>query len=141
SALVARRMLDGAIEATRVPRNPLDVLAQQIVALVAGEPEAGLPVARALELARRAYPFATLTHDVLVSVLDMLSGKFPSDELAALRPRLSWDRAADRLFPRRDARLIALTSGGTIPDRGLYAVHLGEGGPRIGELDEEMVHE
>jgi ATP-dependent Lhr-like helicase len=140
SALVARRMLDGAIEATRVPKNPLDVLAQQVVAQVAGEPD-GIAVERVFALARRAYPFATLTRDVFASVLDMLAGRFPSDEMADLRPRLAWDRAADRLHPRRDARLIALTSGGTIPDRGLYAVHLGEGGPRIGELDEEMVHE
>jgi ATP-dependent Lhr-like helicase len=140
SALVARRMLDGAIEATRVPQNPLDVLAQQIVALVAGEPE-GVAVARVWDLARRAYPFATLTRDALAAVLDMLAGRYPSDELADLRPRLTWDRATDRLTPRLDAHLIALVSGGTIPDRGLYAVHLGESGPRIGELDEEMVNE
>jgi ATP-dependent Lhr-like helicase len=145
SAVVARRMLDGEIEPLRVPRNPLDVLAQQIVALVASAGEAdgaaGTPVAEVERLARRAYPFATLTREVLASVLDMLAGRFPSDDMADLRPRLSWDRATDRLQPRRDARLIALVSGGTIPDRGLYAVHLGEGGPRIGELDEEMVHE
>jgi ATP-dependent helicase Lhr and Lhr-like helicase len=142
SAVVARRMLDGEIEPTRVPRNPLDVLAQQIVAIVAMEPEgAGLAVAPLEALVKRAYPFASLSRDVLVAVLDMLSGRYPSDELADLRPRLSWDRAADRLTPRRDARLLALVSGGTIPDRGLYAVHLGEGGPRLGELDEEMVYE
>jgi ATP-dependent Lhr-like helicase len=142
SAVVARRMLDAEIEPVRVPRNPLDVLAQQIVALVASEaPQDGIPVAGVEALVRRAYPFSTLSRDLLVAVLDMLAGRYPSDDFADLRPRLSWDRATDRLTPRRDARLIALMSGGTIPDRGLFAVHLGEGGPRIGELDEEMVYE
>jgi ATP-dependent helicase Lhr and Lhr-like helicase len=146
SAVVARRMLDGLVEPMRVPRNPLDVLAQQIVAIVATDaspdrPDEGVPVGQIEALVKRAYPFATLGRDVLVAVLDMLSGRYPSDELADLRPRLSWDRGSDCLTPRRDARLIAIVSGGTIPDRGLYAVHLGEGGPRIGELDEEMVHE
>ncbi|MEO8214947.1 MAG: helicase-related protein, partial [Myxococcales bacterium] len=153
SAVVARRMVRGEIEPVRVPRNPLDVLAQQIVALVAvdGQPQgnapagpdggAGIPVGRVEALVRRSYPFSTLSREVLLAVLDMLTGRYPSDEFADLRPRLSWDRATDRLTPRRDARLIALVSGGTIPDRGLYRVHLGEGGPRIGELDEEMVYE
>jgi ATP-dependent Lhr-like helicase len=140
AAVVARGMLDGAIEPVRVPQSPLDVLAQQIVALVAETPE-GMAVASVLALARRAYPFHALSRAVLESVLDMLSGHYPSDDFADLRPRLAWDRAADRLIPRRDARLVALVSGGTIPDRGLYAVHLGPGGPRIGELDEEMVYE
>ena len=167
AAVVARQMLAGQVEPTRVPRNPLDVLAQQIVATVASAPDggvsrtapprpakgkrrapatgevetSGLPVARLEELVKRAYPFATLTHDVFLAVLDMLAGRYPSDEFADLRPRLTWDRATDRLTPRRDAALIALLSGGTIPDRGLFAVHLGPNGPRIGELDEEMVYE
>ena len=163
AAVVARGMMQGAVEPTRVPRNPLDVLSQQIVAIVASVPDGGvdarargggavdatgavdgtpgLPVARLEAIVRRAYPFASLSHDVLVAVLDMLAGRYPSDEFADLRPRLTWDRAADRLTPRRDARLIAIMSGGTIPDRGLYAVHLGPTGPRIGELDEEMVYE
>ncbi|HEX4511050.1 MAG TPA: DEAD/DEAH box helicase, partial [Burkholderiaceae bacterium] len=168
AAVVAKQMLAGQVEPTRVPRNPLDVLAQQIVALVASVPDGGvtrraparagkgkrrvapaantleatgLPVSRLEEIVKRAYPFATLTHDVLLAVLDMLAGRYPSDEFAELRPRLTWDRATDRLTPRRDAALIALLSGGTIPDRGLYAVHLGPSGPRIGELDEEMVYE
>jgi ATP-dependent Lhr-like helicase len=143
AAVVARRMLDGAVEPTRVPRNPLDVLAQQIVAIVAGVPDdaAGLQVSTLEALVRRAYPFATLSRDVLVAVLDMLAGRYPSDEFADLRPRLTWDRATDRLTPRRDARLVSILSGGTIADRGLYAVHLGPDGPRIGELDEEMVYE
>jgi len=165
AAVVARQMLAGQVEPTRVPRNPLDVLAQQIVAIVASAPDGGvsrtaparagkgkrrvaadpeaaaLPVSRLEELVKRAYPFATLTHDVFLAVLDMLAGRYPSDEFADLRPRLTWDRATDRLTPRRDAALIALLSGGTIPDRGLFAVHLGPNGPRIGELDEEMVYE
>ncbi|HET6147272.1 MAG TPA: DEAD/DEAH box helicase [Polyangia bacterium] len=157
AAVVARRMLEAAIEPTRVPRNPLDVLAQQIVAIVASVPEGGaraafeagaaglddegITVARLEVMVKRAYPFASLSHDVLAAVLDMLAGRYPSDEFADLRPRLTWDRATDRLTPRRDARLIALLGGGTIPDRGLFAVHLGPSGPRIGELDEEMVYE
>ena len=143
AAVVARRMLEGAVEPTRVPRNPLDVLAQQIVAIVAGvaEDAAGMQVSALEALVKRAYPFATLSRDVLVAVLDMLAGRYPSDEFADLRPRLTWDRATDRLTPRRDARLVSILSGGTIADRGLYAVHLGPDGPRIGELDEEMVYE
>ncbi|HEY4188694.1 MAG TPA: DEAD/DEAH box helicase, partial [Polyangia bacterium] len=156
TAVVAQRMLAAAVEPTRVPRNPLDVLSQQIVAIVASAPEGGassvapakdavsedgLAVSRLEAMVKRAYPFASLGHDVLLAVLDMLAGRYPSDEFADLRPRLTWDRATDRLTPRRDAKLIALMSGGTIPDRGLYAVHLGPTGPRIGELDEEMVYE
>jgi ATP-dependent Lhr-like helicase len=159
TAVVAKGMLAGDVEPIRVPRNPLDVLSQQIVAIVASVPDGGmtadapsskaeragddatLAVSRLEALVRRAYPFVSLSHDVLVAVLDMLSGRYPSDEFADLRPRLTWDRATDRLTPRRDARLISLMSGGTIPDRGLYAVHLGPTGPRIGELDEEMVYE
>jgi len=134
-------MRAGAIEALRLPANPLDVLAQQIVAMVAldewrvGDVEA---------LVRRAAPFSGLTHGVLESVLDMLSGRYPSDEFAELRPRLVWDRVADTLVGRRGAQRLAVTSGGTIPDRGLYGVFLaGSEGPgrRVGELDEEMVYE
>lgn len=137
-AVLAQRMLDGAIEETRVPRNPLDVLAQQLVAITS------VDVWRAdelYELVRRAYPFAELSREVFDSVLAMLAGAYPSDEFADLRPRIVWDRAAGTVAARDDARRIALLSGGTIPDRGLYTVHLGEGGPRVGELDEEMVYE
>ena len=157
ATVVARGMLEGAVEPIRVPRNPLDVLSQQIVAIVASVPDggmsatareasaaaddAGLPVATLESLVRRAHGFASLTRDALIAVLDMLSGRYPSDDMADLRPRLVWDRVADRLRPRRDARLLSIMSGGTIPDRGLYAVHLGANGPRIGELDEEMVYE
>ena len=141
TAVIVERMRSGAIEALRLPANPLDVLAQQIVAMVAldewtvGDVEA---------LVRRAAPFSGLTRGVLESVLDMLSGRYPSDEFAELRPRLVWDRVADTLTGRRGAQRLAVTSGGTIPDRGLYGVFLaGSDGPgrRVGELDEEMVYE
>ncbi|MGV8910113.1 MAG: ATP-dependent helicase [Propionicimonas sp.] len=140
TAVIVERMRAGAIEALRLPANPLDVLAQQIVAMVAldewtvGDVEA---------LVRRAAPFAGLTRGVLESVLDMLSGRYPSDEFAELRPRLIWDRVTDTLTGRRGAQRLAVTSGGTIPDRGLFGVFIaGEGeGRRVGELDEEMVYE
>jgi ATP-dependent Lhr-like helicase len=138
SAVVAERMLAGAVEAIRVPQNPLDVLAQQLVAMVSLEP---WTVAALHETVTRAYGFGGLSRALLTGVLDMLSGHYPSDAFADLRPRLVWDRTTDVLTARRDARLLALVNGGTIPDRGLYAVHLGAGGPRIGELDEEMVYE
>ena len=138
ASVVARGMAAGAIEALRVPDNPLDVLAQQIVAMVAVE-DWELP---ALErLVRRSANFRNLPHDALIAVLDMLAGRYPSHEFRALQPRLVWDRERDVLKTRRGASLVALVNGGTIPDRGLYGVYLGEGGPRLGELDEEMVHE
>ncbi len=137
-AVVARQMLDGHIEALRIPRNPLDVLAQQVVAATSVDEW----TVDALErLVRRCHSFRELSRELLVGVLDMLSGRYPTHEMADLRPRLVWDREADTLRARRDAARIAITSGGTIPDRGLYAVHVGEGGPRVGELDEEMVYE
>src|SRR5438105_1728621 len=138
SAVVVRRMLDRAIESTRVPPNPLDVLAQQIVAMCAQHPWS---VDELYATCRRAYNFATLPRSLFEGVLDMLSGRYPSDEFSNLKPRLIWDRVADSVVARGDARVIAVTSGGTIPERGLYGVFLGEGGPRVGELDEEMVYE
>ena len=139
AAAVCRAMLDGEVEETRVPRQPLDVLAQQIVAMAAVE---GWQVDALLRLVRRAHGYRDLTRAALDAVLDMLSGRYPADEMADLAPRLAWDRAADSITARRGARIVALTSGGTIPDRGLYAVHLGApDGPRVGELDEEMVYE
>ncbi len=140
-AVVAERMRAGAIESLHVPTNPLDVLAQQIVAMCALD---DWSVADLAALVRRSAPFASLTMPVLESVLDMLTGRYPSDEFAELRPRLVWDRIAGTLSGRRGAQRLAVTSGGTIPDRGLYAVFLagGEGpGRRVGELDEEMVYE
>ncbi|HET6319430.1 MAG TPA: helicase-related protein, partial [Chloroflexota bacterium] len=138
AAVVVRRMLDGAIESTRVPRNPLDVLAQQIVAMCAVRPWS---VDELYNTCRRAYNFATLPRSLFEGTLDMLSGRYPSDEFVHLRARLVWDRVAGMVTSRSDARVIAVTSGGTIPERGLYGVFLGEGGPRVGELDEEMVYE
>src|SRR3954449_8823408 len=138
SAVVARRMLDGAIEETQIPRNPLDVLAQQIVAICADE-EIG--VEKLHQLVRGAYPFADLSRVQLENVLDMLDGRYPSDEFAELRARVVWDRTAGVVKGRQGARRLAVTNAGTIPDRGLFGVHLVDGGGRVGELDEEMVYE
>jgi ATP-dependent Lhr-like helicase len=139
SAVVVERMRAGAIEAMRYPRNPLDVLAQQIVAMVAMD---DWTVEELEALVRRAAPFAELPRSALESVLDMLSGRYPSDEFAELRPRLNWDRVEARLAGRPGAQRLAVTSGGTIPDRGLFGVYLvGERQTRVGELDEEMVYE
>ncbi len=137
AAVVAERMLAGEIEHTRYPRNPLDVLAQQLVAMCAVE-ERG--VDELYDAVRRSASFAELSKDVFVAVLDMLAGRYPSDGFAELRPRLVWDRRAGTVRARDGAGRIAITSGGTIPDRGLYAVFLPDG-VRVGELDEEMVYE
>ena len=137
ASVVSARMQAGLIEETHVPRNPLDVLAQQIVAMVAMEE---LAVDEVATVIGGAYPFADCSREVLEGVLDMLSGRYPSDEFAELRPRLTWDRVAGRLSIRAGARMIAVTSGGTIPDRGLFGVFTPAGG-RVGELDEEMVYE
>jgi ATP-dependent Lhr-like helicase len=138
-AVVVKRMRDGDIEPTVVPRNPLDVLAQQIVAMTAsGDEELKVPVLH--ETIRRAYPFAELSRELLDSVLDMLDGRYPSEEFAELRPRIVWDRVEDTIRPRRGALQLAVTNAGTIPDRGLYGVHMPDG-RRVGELDEEMVYE
>jgi ATP-dependent Lhr-like helicase len=140
AAVTVQRMRDGLIEQTRVPQNPLDVLSQQIVAMcAAAEPDA-VTVDEVAAVARATYSFADLSDDVLHGVLDMLSGRYPSDEFAELRPRITWDRLAGTLTARRGARLLAVTSGGTIPDRGLYRVTTPDGG-KVGELDEEMVYE
>ena len=138
SAVVVRRMLDGEIEETRVPRNPLDVLAQQIVAICASEE---ITVDELHELVRRAYPFHDLSRDLLENVLDMLAGRYPSEEFAELRPRIVWDRVGGVVRGREGARRLAVTNAGTIPDRGLFGVHLIDSGSRVGELDEEMVYE
>jgi ATP-dependent Lhr-like helicase len=145
TAVVVERMKAGAIEQLTVPASPLDVLAQQIVAMVSMDP---WTVDDVEELARRSAPFAGLTRGVLESVLDMLAGRYPSDEFAELRPRLVWDRHTGVLTGRPGAQRLAVTSGGTIPDRGLFGVFLAGGdearrgaGRRVGELDEEMVYE
>ena len=142
TAVVVRGMRDGRIEQTVIPRNPLDVLAQQLVAMTLGE---RWTVDELLAAVRRAAPFETLTREALEGVLGMLAGAYPSDEFAELKPRVTWDRLTDVVEGRRDARVVAVTSGGTIPDRGLYPVFMegeaGTSGRRVGELDEEMVYE
>jgi ATP-dependent Lhr-like helicase len=142
-AAVTASMRNGEVEETFYPRNPLDVLAQQIVAMVSVEP---IAVEDLFERVRRAAPFADLPRAAFDGVLDMLSGRYPSDDFAELRPRITWDRIAGRLEARAGSHRLAVTNGGTIPDRGLYGVFIapGEGGApgrRVGELDEEMVFE
>ncbi|MER5438638.1 ATP-dependent helicase [Streptomyces sp. NPDC002790] len=143
SAVVTERMRSGAIEALRLPANPLDVLAQQLVAMTALDT---WQVDDLLALARRAAPFASLPESAFTGVLDMLAGRYPSDAFAELRPRVVWDRVAGTVTGRPGAQRLAVTSGGTIPDRGLFGVFLAgadpkKGGGRVGELDEEMVYE
>jgi ATP-dependent helicase Lhr and Lhr-like helicase len=138
SAVVAERMLAGEIEETVIPKNPLDVLAQQIVAIAAQEE---IEIGELHDLVRGAYPFADLSRAQLENVLDMLSGRYPSDEFAELKPRIVWDRTGGTIRGRDGARRLAVTNAGTIPDRGLYGVHIVDGGGRVGELDEEMVYE
>ncbi len=161
-AAVTRAMHEGHVESTRFLRNPLDVLAQQIVAVIAHPPlnaaeaerrskaradedaSPGISYAALYELVRGAAPFAGLSRAVFDGVLDMLAGRYPSDEFAELRPRVTWDRTRDWLTPRQGVKRIAILNGGTIPDRGLYGVFLaGERAKpvRVGELDEEMVFE
>lgn len=141
-AVVTRRMHEGAIEETRIPRNPLDVLAQQVVAMTVMDRWTGTDL---LATVQRAAPFETLTREVFDGVLGMLAGAYPTDEFAELKPRVVWDRVTDTIEGRRDARVVAVTSGGTIPDRGLFGVFMageaGTPGRRVGELDEEMVYE
>ncbi len=140
TAVAVERMRAGAIESMRVPANPLDVLAQQIVAATAVDT---WHVDELFTLVRRTAPFATLPRSAYEATLDLLSGRYPSDEFAELRPRVVWDRVTGDLSGRPGAQRLAVTSGGTIPDRGLFGVFLvGEGaGRRVGELDEEMVYE
>ncbi|GAA1373554.1 ATP-dependent helicase [Streptomyces beijiangensis] len=143
AAVVTERMRAGSIESLRVPSNPLDVLAQQLVAMVALD---SWQADDLLSLVRRAAPFASLPESAFTAVLDMLAGRYPSDAFAELRPRVVWDRIAGTVTGRPGAQRLAVTSGGTIPDRGLFGVFLAgadpkKGGGRVGELDEEMVYE
>src|SRR5205807_2125652 len=146
-AAVARAMHEGAVEATRYPRNPLDIVAQQVVAMASMD---RWDVDDLFATIRRAAPFAELSRTVFDGVLDMLSGRYPSDEFAELRPRVTWDRLKGRITAREGAKRVAIANGGTIPDRGLFGVFLAGSGParsaapgaaRVGELDEEMVFE
>ena len=141
SAAVARLMHEGRVEPSRYPRNPLDVLAQQIVATVSIEDthEDAL-----FDLMRRAAPFESLSRSAFAGVLDMLSGRYPSDEFAELRPRVTWNRTSGLVSGRQGSKRLAIANAGTIPDRGLYGVFLagaGDRAVRVGELDEEMVFE
>ncbi len=146
TAVAVERMRSGAIESLRVPTNPLDVLAQQVVAAVALE---AWDVDEFYALVRRTASFATLPRSAYDATLDLLAGRYPSDEFAELRPRIVWDRISGELTGRPGAQRLAVTSGGTIPDRGLFGVFLvgssskEQSGPgrRVGELDEEMVYE
>lgn len=141
-AAAADRMLNGEVEETFYPRNPLDVLAQQIVAIVAEGPVCAEDVYR---LILCSAPFAELPRSSFDGVLDLLSGRYPSDEFHELRARINWDRINGKLSPRSGSQRVAILNAGTIPDRGLYGVFLlgndGESNSRVGELDEEMVHE
>ncbi|MBX3276288.1 MAG: DEAD/DEAH box helicase, partial [Sandaracinaceae bacterium] len=139
-AAVTERVAEGLVEETYYQKNPLDVLAQQIVAIVAEGP---ITVEELGAIVRGAACFAELPERALSGVLDMLSGRYPSDELGVLRPRITWDRVAGSLHARRGAAMVAIANGGTIPDRGLFGVFLaGQDEPvRVGELDEEMVFE
>ncbi|MGH7489576.1 MAG: DEAD/DEAH box helicase, partial [bacterium] len=130
-------MRAGEVEPTHVVQNTLDVLAQVIVAAVSVD---DWPSADLFHLVRRSYPYHQLTRSAFDEVLAMLSGKYPSDIAAELEPRITWDRVSDRLIGSRAARMTAVISGGTIPDRGLYTVNLPDR-TRLGELDEEFVHE
>ncbi len=141
TAVAVQRMRTGGIEALRIPANPLDVLAQQVVAATALEAWSADDL---FDLVRRSAPFAQLPRSAYDATLDLLSGRYPSDEFAELRPRIVWDRVTGTLTGRPGAQRLAVTSGGTIPDRGLFGVFLvGAEGPgkRVGELDEEMVYE
>ncbi|GFG72951.1 ATP-dependent helicase [Mycobacterium botniense] len=140
-AVAVQRMLAGQIETTRVPANPLDILAQHTVAAAAMEP---LNADRWFDTVRRSAPFATLPRSAFEGVLDLLSGKYPSTAFAELRPRLVYDRDTGMVTARPGAQRLAVTSGGAIPDRGLFSVYLAtdsEKLSRVGELDEEMVYE
>ena len=149
STLTVSRMRAGLIEEMHTPRNPLDVLAQQTVAAVAAAGEDGLDADEWYEMVRRAWPYRDLAREVYDSVLDLVSGVYPSTDFAELKPRVVYDRVAGVMTARPGAQRVAVTSGGTIPDRGMFGVFLytgsgeGSGGAprRVGELDEEMVYE
>jgi ATP-dependent Lhr-like helicase len=136
-AVVAKRMRSGEIEETVIPRNPLDVLAQHLVSMVADEEWTVDDIERVVTAAE---PYRDLSREQLENVLDMLDGRYPSERFAELRPRVVWDRTAGTVRGRKGARQLAVTNAGTIPDRGLFGVHLPDG-RRVGELDEEMVYE
>jgi len=137
-AMIARGMFDGAIEETQVPENCLDVLAQQIVAIVSVDewnPD------ELYQIVRQSYCYRQLSRNLFDSVLDMLSGKYPSQDMRELRPKIAWDRVNNRLIARRGARHAAIMNGGTIPDRGYYGVYIADTNIKVGEMEEEFVFE
>ncbi|WP_309069913.1 ATP-dependent helicase [Arthrobacter sp.] len=146
TAVTVERMLAGQIEPLYIPTNPLDILAQQTVAAAALDT---IDVEEWFDVVRKSAPFATLPRSAFEATLDLLAGRYPSDEFAELRPRIVWDRVEGTITGRPGAQRLAVTSGGTIPDRGLFGVYLvgsedagsNRGGRRVGELDEEMVYE
>ncbi len=145
TTVTVERMLAGRIEPLFIPANPLDILAQQTVAATA---LGAVDVEEWFDVVRKSAPFATLPRSAYEATLDLLAGRYPSDEFAELRPRIVWDRLAGTITGRPGAQRLAVTSGGTIPDRGLFGVYLvgsedqkNRGGRRVGELDEEMVYE
>ncbi|MBW8872995.1 MAG: DEAD/DEAH box helicase, partial [Leifsonia sp.] len=139
SAVATERMTAGLIESIKVPANPLDILAQQTVAATALEP---IDADDWFDTVRRSAPFSTLPRSAYDATLDLLAGRYPSDEFAELRPRVVWDRDTGVITGRPGAQRLAVTSGGTIPDRGMFGVYMvGEKASRVGELDEEMVYE
>ena len=141
TAVAVERMRSGSIEELRIPANPLDVLAQQVVAATAMDT---WNVDDLFDLVRRSASYASLPRSAYEATLDLLAGRYPSEDFAGLRPRIVWDRVSGEITARPGAQRLAVTSGGTIPDRGLFGVFLvGSGGPgrRVGELDEEMVYE
>ncbi|WP_411375503.1 DNA glycosylase AlkZ-like family protein [Arthrobacter sp. MPF02] len=158
TAITVERMLDGKIERLSIPANPLDILAQQTVAATA---LGSIDVEEWFATVRRSAPFASLPRSAFEATLDLLAGRYPSDEFAELRPRIIWDRNAGTIEGRPGSQRLAVTSGGTIPDRGLFGVYIigteiegsaspsedgkpapaPKGGRRVGELDEEMVYE
>ncbi|HCB2205134.1 TPA: ATP-dependent helicase [Citrobacter farmeri] len=143
SAVIVECMYAGELETLTPPRNPLDILAQQTVATVSMDP---VHVDDWYALVRRASPWKDLPRSAYDATLDMLAGRYPSGDFAVFRPRIIWNRETGLLTARPGAQLLAVTSGGTIPDRGMFSVLLPEGDEqagsrRVGELDEEMVYE
>ena len=138
AAALTQAMIAGAVETLVVPTNCLDILAQQVVACVAVEP---WDVSELFDFVRSAYPYRDLSASAFEGVLKLVAGRFPTASFRDLQPRISWDRVRNRLSPLPGSARVALMGGGTIPDTGQYPLYLGEGGPRIGELDEEFVLE
>jgi len=137
-AALARAMCRNRISVVHIPGRPLDVLAQQIVAMVAVQER---QVDDLLKTVRRAAPYRDLSREAFCSVVDMLAGGYRTHALSGLKPRISWDRVNNRLYPLPGSRHLAIINGGAIPDTGQYPVVLEDGKTRLGELDEEFIYE